>query len=72
MSTRLMNGFTAVAESTTDSVVGWMLHIGMMMISNRAILAILTSMVRHNMISSFTRRLSFYYNVMRFSSIHVI
>mmetsp|Transcript_51240 Transcript_51240/g.166106 ORF Transcript_51240/g.166106 Transcript_51240/m.166106 type:complete len:752 (-) Transcript_51240:287-2542(-) len=49
---RLMNGDTDVVKSLTTTVVGQLLFAGFMVLANWAILAILTSVVSDNMISS--------------------
>lgn len=49
---KLMNGDTSVVEPITKSISGQLLFAGFMVIANWAILAILTSVVSDNMISS--------------------
>jgi len=52
---RLMNGDTDIVKSLTTTVVGQLLFAGFMVLANWAILAILTSVVSDNMISSSAR-----------------
>jgi len=52
---KLMNGDTAVVSSVTHTVYGQLLFAGFMILSNWAVLAILTSVVSDNMISSSAR-----------------
>jgi len=49
---KLMNGDTSVVEPITDSPAGQLIFVTFMIISNWAILAILTSVVSDNMIST--------------------
>jgi len=49
---KLMNGDTAVVASVTHTVYGQLLFAGFMILSNWAVLAILTSVVSDNMIST--------------------
>merc|ERR1711981_622028 len=49
---KLMNGDTSVVEPICNNIAGQLLFAGFMVISNWAILAILTSVVSDNMISS--------------------
>jgi hypothetical protein len=52
---KLMNGDTSVVEPITDSISGQLLFAVFMVVSNWSILAILTSVVSDNMISSSTK-----------------
>jgi len=52
---RLMNGDTDVVEVVTETVWGQLLFVSFMVLSNWAILAILTSVVSDNMISASTK-----------------
>jgi len=52
---KLMNGDTSVVGSVTHTVCGQLLFAGFMILSNWAVLAILTSVVSDNMISSSAR-----------------